>query len=1040
MVEESMFTTPGQWSMLEDEQLPYFSGSPEPGPEPPAMPVAEVSSHPTTPPGPEEAPASTSSSKPKPRRNTEAKINFMLDALQEVNWTLGDFLYCLFRPPSNERRKKVPPRSVRHGTVVGTYLGGGMNHTVAELVGFWLEDPSSRAKRDSKDGEYGLKFSPSEPWKDMKHAHAALTSMAIQLCESHLVREQRIAVRGVNGLHGTAATARGHRRISWEDISSRTFAQVTDILSTHQPCTLHMVKRLATPTPRTDGAGDVIQRKRRPPDIVATEVLSILNFSHTMFARLLPAAQSILWFGCKVERPIFNFTSRVGITQGWGTSYNLLARLAEEAGEAVAAVGRDPLQWLFCVGDNAQRGHKQREMRMGRENSMKVGFAATAMDAIDFDGDAPDLDDHLRRVAQNLRAQLNPDGLRDMIDFAHIEVALELQWLQVLTNYVPSLARYKPAVVKLFETEGAKLIVPPHKTRIRPLAPAAKNESITTELRDALIDILGQLGQHANDYVLRVFPIGGDGLTFEKAVLLKQLLQFQTDPFQRFDLIYPFLETWHAQWTYLSLIYESHFGPLLSNDPSSLGHSATKINQKRPSNLSKVDYYPALYTAYIVLDARMLDCWRTVLISDHDEDLFAHFEHLDERDIPSLETLREHARTLHNRYSTQQAWVMAMQGGDAALDAGWVSGDPWTPVSDEQQVEQVAIIPPAAEEDKDTSPRSASSTESESESSSSHASSGGGESEAQAFSGDRTLAQSILFMRDAMVSRDTSHAVAVGDVGRMWEDLKMMMYNFAGSTHSKYTTYLLEMICILELESSPSLRDAFLRNWLVNPSGQPGRAMEGDLYQEHLNRELEEAISRGGSEWDSRFIQKVVAPNVQHFIELKNEWGTGVGLAERRGRHSVPHSRPEIRTLLATYKAEHLHSFRRGRIYTAQVSPNTFRDGVVNLEKSKLAKFVSDTMRTRVPRDTGSPVAEPIDMDAILLELDEADDDELENDEDNAGPTRGRVELEDGELVISLSEADEMSASEWVLMGEAEEQEAEAWHDEDEEVEDHDLT
>ncbi|KAI1790500.1 hypothetical protein LXA43DRAFT_973673 [Ganoderma leucocontextum] len=856
----------------------------------------------------------------------------MLDALQEVNWTLGDFLYCLFRPPSNEPRKKVPPRSVRHGTVVGTYLGGGMNHTVAELVGFWLEDPSSRAKRDSKDGEYGLKFSPSEPWKDMKHAHAALTSMAVQLCESHLVQEQHIAV--------------------------------TNILSTHQPCALHMVKRLATPTPRTDGVGDVIQRKRRPPDIVATEVLSILNFSHTMFARLLPAAQSILWFGCKVERPIFNFTS-------WGTSYNLLARLAEEAGEAVAAVGRDPLKWLFCVGDNAQRGHKQREMRMGRENSMKVGFAATAMDAVDFDGDAPDLDDHLRRVAQNLRAQLNPDGLRDMIDFAHIEVALELQWLQVLTNYVPSLARYKSAVVKLFETEGAKLIVPPHKTRIRPLAPAAKNESITTELRDALIDILGQLGQHANDYVLRVFPIGGDGLTFEKAVLLKQLLQFQTDPFQRFDLIYPFLETWHAQWTYLSLIYESHFGPLLTNDPSSLGHSATKINQKRPSNLSKVDYYPALYTAYIVLDARMLDCWRTVLISD-DEDLFEHFENVDEQNVPSLETLREHARTLHNRYSTQRAWVAAMQGGDAALDAGWVSGDPWTHPSTEQ-LDQGPIIPPAAEEDKDKSPRSASSTESES--SSSHASSGAdSESEGQAFSGDRTLAQSILFMRDAMVSRDASHAVAMGDVGRMWEDLKM--------------------ICILELESSPSLREAFLRNWLVNPSGQPGRTMEGDLYQEHLNRELEEAISRGGSEWDSRFIRKVVAPNVQRFIELKNEWGTGVGLAERRGRHVVPHSRPEIRTLLATYKAEHLHRFRSGRAYTAQASPNTFRDGA---------------------------------------------DDELEDDEDNAGPTRGRVELEDGELVISLSEAETMSASDWVLMGEAEEQEAETWFDEDEGLDDNHI-
>ena len=56
---------------------------------------------------------------------------------------------------------------------------------------------------------------------------------------------------------------------------------------------------------------------------------------------------------------------------------------------------------------------------------------------------------------------------------------------------------------------------------------------------------------------------------------------------------------------------ETHYGPLpLTKDPSQLGHSAAKINQKRPAKLSKVDYYPALYGAYTILDARILDRWR----------------------------------------------------------------------------------------------------------------------------------------------------------------------------------------------------------------------------------------------------------------------------------------------------------------------------------------------------------------------------------------------------------------------------------------------
>ena len=75
-----------------------------------------------------------------------------------------------------------------------------------------------------------------------------------------------------------------------------------------------------------------------------------------------------------------------------------------------------------------------------------------------------------------------------------------------------------------------------------------------TELRDAVLDILSQIGQCPDSFLRWLFLIRGDGLTFEKLVWLKRLMQFQADEFQHFDIVYPFLETWHAQWTYLSLI------------------------------------------------------------------------------------------------------------------------------------------------------------------------------------------------------------------------------------------------------------------------------------------------------------------------------------------------------------------------------------------------------------------------------------------------------------------------------------------------------
>lgn len=291
--------------------------------------------------------------------------------------------------------------------------------------------------------------------------------------------------------------------------------------------------------------------------------------------------------------------------------YGILSRLAKQDAEMLRAMGRDESIWLVLRGDNVQHQHKQRERRIGRENAMKVGFAGTAAEVHDFDPAATDLDDRQRRIAENLRGGLTVDMLTDLVDLEHIELTLELQWLQILVTYIPCLAEYKPEVAKLFRTDGAKLLLPANrKTRLYALAPTAKNEAVTTDLRDIVVDMLEQVGQHKDDYTRRLIPVGGDGLTFEKLVDLQNKMQWQNTAYERFDLVYPFLETWHTEWTFLSLLFETHWDDALTGDPSKLGHSATKINQKGPSNLKKVDFYPASYLAYVILDGRMLDCWR----------------------------------------------------------------------------------------------------------------------------------------------------------------------------------------------------------------------------------------------------------------------------------------------------------------------------------------------------------------------------------------------------------------------------------------------
>jgi hypothetical protein len=103
---------------------------------------------------------------------------------------------------------------------------------------------------------------------------------------------------------------------------------------------------------------------------------------------------------------------------------------------------------------------------------------------------------------------------------------------------------------------------------------------------------------------------------------------------------------------------------------------------------------------------------------------------------------------------------------------------------------------------------------------------------------------------------------------------------FTGSSHSKYTTYLLKTICNLEMESGPALQETILKSTLVNLTGQAGSFTAADLMQEYFNRLLEAIVEKKGIEYRHTFIQEVVSRNLHHFAWIKLDLRNGIGLAK----------------------------------------------------------------------------------------------------------------------------------------------------------------
>ncbi|KAJ8082113.1 hypothetical protein PM082_007959 [Marasmius tenuissimus] len=799
----------------------------------------------------------------KPAKKPKEIVAEIIKFIKRYKWGLSDFLFWV---------SDSEDRDMAHAIAMEKFLSGRCTHHPGEIIHKWYKSPDGvlGANIDAQNQMWGT---ATKYW-EVKQVRACLTSFVAQEAVEHAVQQARKAVKPAGGLHvritvKDTSGSHGHPvKTEWKEIGKTTVPQVKEILVRTQPFLFNLLTSVARGSPQEK------ERKTRPFDIVVTHALSSLNFCLNRQANWLPVARGLLYFALSAPVDLFAYESRTGTMPVYSTVNTMLSDLGEEEGRATKAAGSDPRGWRKLFVDNTQRNHRQRDERVGRANHMMIGMAGCLVEYPPgtFPETAPSVEDRKARILANDRASVNAEYYLQLINQEHLETVGTLQWMQNSTTHIPELKIYHSQVSLLYKTRAGRTQLNPKPSIIHPLATNSKNETVTTELKEALLDFLEQAGQTKESHQHRLFPIGGNGLTFQKIHELKRQLQSNSNKLESFELVEPQLERWHTQATDVSRIFQTHWGPPLSKDPSTLGHSARKIQRKEPPNLKKVDYYPSVQLMHLVLDARMLDALCSHLQVD---DVFVYFTELKSKNkLPTFEELESIARTLYRCYSTSRGIHYALNGASLPEEnSAWTrsvpSANSWSmpssandPLSAEQGFTN-ADMPPqlAATAKKSAKTKKKTKAQVEAEK----------EREEMRRVGDRVLANSIAFMRDALLLREAAYAAASGDVGRFWEVFKVMLFTFFGSGYTKYGHYALEFITTLELESSKEFREASLRMMLINLFGKPGAFSPCDLVQEYFNRLLEFIVERKGKEFDDRFIRRVVARNLHHLTRIKTD-------------------------------------------------------------------------------------------------------------------------------------------------------------------------
>ncbi|KAK0522310.1 hypothetical protein OC835_006615 [Tilletia horrida] len=204
---------------------------------------------------------------------------------------------------------------------------------------------------------------------------------------------------------------------------------------------------------------------------------------------------------------------------------------------------------------------------------------------------------------------------------------------------------------------------------------------------------------------------------------------------------------------------------------------------------------------------------------------------------------------------------------------------------------------------------------------------------------DEVGANARLFLRDALLALEWHDACRRGDVGRMLEAEKFLALAFAGVGKHQYS-----QACLDDIWASMRLQQDTWRTLmairLLNRCGSPKGFTGADLYQEHLNRELQRVDIAHGADKAVERLRNVFSATCESARAMRSANQDLLG-ASGRGRKADTRFEDDIRKIADLAKEDQLFFICCNRL-----SPQTLTSRVApdSIDRRKARELLQDLM------------------------------------------------------------------------------------------------
>ncbi|KAJ7736001.1 hypothetical protein B0H14DRAFT_3097558 [Mycena olivaceomarginata] len=376
-----------------------------------------------------------------------------------------------------------------------------------------------------------------------------------------------------------------------------------------------------------------------------------------------------------------------------------------------------------------------------------------------------------------------------------------------------ALAHRRPAVEEIFSSRVMKHVLQLQKSVISTMRPTNIDESPTTGAAAVLLPTM---------LYSWLVMICGDQLTIDRIRKIKWYSRKADNPFEQY------------RWALPKCIFRLHWHQAIGKGIFGLRHDCHLLERGK-FNHEKCDFYPAHHILEDRFEAVVAVQGVNREVNGPDVKLLdavqLYFNPGGQLHDCSFEKLEDLAELVYKRYMSNGAAEMALGHSPRPVD---VYGPAWTANDADSGSEGGEYFMSRTKT---------------------------GAQPAHNFlnAGDQVMVTLCNFMQMTFWYLEICAATAEGDIGRVFEVIKLLRFSFWGAGSTNYGSELLELACNFLYEWSDNLRNA-------------GHWFELDLLQEHFNFWIKALFNSKSHDFDSKHLSEAVGLNISGISSLREHF------------------------------------------------------------------------------------------------------------------------------------------------------------------------